>query len=365
MGNDINCLLSGNNSQENDDKYNSISSHVYEVKKEPKTEPKKETKLEVKKEPYKKYKILKLNEFNLKNNYGNVDDIQYIKSIKSLFLLVDKSIICYTFPDYINDKHIVRHLRYETIDSFTYLEKANIIATFYWKKGTTIYSIINNTLILKELIDICFIKIIEIDSNRFIALKYNEGCSMYQCFNQKYEKINIFKYKNFNSMDINPSKNKLILNLNDGDHIFILDVKKFQLIFLISNKNIYKDSLMYFLNDINFIIINSSFRFNIFSVMEYKPLISYSKYFDEMYQKHYYKNTIFEKIGDNKFIISNFELMKIFQYKNNTIIEIGNFPLRIYSLRILNDNLYIGEDNCVNIYKLEIDKQIYYNYTYI
>ncbi len=99
--------------------------------------------------------------------------------------------------------------------------------------------------------------------------------------------------------------------------------------------------------------------------MEYKPLISYSKYFDGMYQKHYYKNEIFEIIGDNKFIISNFEVMKIFQYKNNTIIEIGNFPLRIYSLSILNDILYIGEDNCVNIYKLETDKQIYYSYTYI
>lgn len=221
MGNDLlNYLLPGNNSQENDNKYNSISSQVYDVKKE----PKKETKLEVKKEPYKKYKISKLNEFNLEENYGNVDDIKYIKSIKSLFLLVDKKIICYTFPDYINDKNIVRHLKKETIDSFAYLEKENKIATFYWQKGTTIYSIENNTLILQELMDICFIKIIEIDSNKFIALNYNEGCSIYQCLNQKYEKINIFKYKYFNSMDINPSKNKLMLHSSDN-HVFILDIK--------------------------------------------------------------------------------------------------------------------------------------------
>ena len=49
--------------------------------------------------------------------------------------------------------------------------------------------------------------------------------------------------------------------------------------------------------------------------------------------------------------------MKLFEFKNNKVQEIGNFDIRIYSILFLNDNLYIGIDNCIKIYRLESDKK--------
>ena len=86
--------------------------------------------------------------------------------------------------------------------------------------------------------------------------------------------MNLFKSEEVcASFDINSSKDKLIFQSNPGI-ISILDVKTFKLIFLISNGNINRKSLIYFLDGINFIVINSDFYFNIFSIMEYRPLIT-------------------------------------------------------------------------------------------
>ena len=172
--------------------------------------------------------------------------------------------------------------------------------------------------------------------------------------------MNLFKSEEVcASFDINSSKDKLIFQSNPGI-ISILDVKTFKLIFLISNKDINSKSLIYFLDAINFIVINDNFYFKIFSIMEYKPLITCSKYCYDKWRKKlwlYIKNEIFQIIEDNKFIISNFEEMKLFQFKNNKLEIIGNFKIRIYSILFLNNYLYIGIDKCVRIYTLENNKQ--------
>lgn len=186
---------------------------------------------------------------------------------------------------------------------------------------------------------------------------FHKGCATYIYTNQKYEKMNIFKSNEVcKYLDINTSKDKLIIQSSPGN-IFVLDVKNFQLIFLFSNKNINSQSSIYFLNDINFIVIDKDFYFNIFSVMEYRPLITYSKYCYEKWnyeQRKYFKNEIFQKIGNNRFIIANIENMKLFKYKNNKVQEIGDFEIRIYSIIFFND---IGIDNCIKIYRLENDKK--------
>ena len=127
-------------------------------------------------------------------------------------------------------------------------------------------------------------------------------------------------------LDINTSKDKLIFQISSGN-IFVLDAKKFQLIFLVSNKNIYRECSIYFLDDLNFIAIESGFYFNIFNIMEYRSLNTYSKYYCGINELKSFKNEIFQKIGNDRFIIANYENMKLFEFKNNKVQEIGNLIL--------------------------------------
>ena len=87
----------------------------------------------------KEYKLTEIKEINF-NTLGNADNIKYIESLQSFFIIITKAISCITYPDYKGNYNIEAIInRKYTIDIFDYLEKANKIAAFYWQTGTKIY----------------------------------------------------------------------------------------------------------------------------------------------------------------------------------------------------------------------------------
>ena len=172
--------------------------------------------------------IFQINEINLDINskyFNTVDEIKYIKSLKT-FCFLNKFyniVFCYTFPKYQRNKKIEEILGERKIKNFLYLEKANKFVIIGDDGCSLIYSIEDNTLILKEVLNNEFDTIIEINSKTFVVLE-SYTCSTYKFINEKIQKINVFNIKigdksGIYSMDVSPSK-KNILILGKNDEIF-------------------------------------------------------------------------------------------------------------------------------------------------
>ena len=182
--------------------------------------------------------IFQINEINLDINskyFNTVNEIKYIKSLKTFCFLNNfyQIVFCYTFPKYQRNKKIEEILGERKIKNFFYLEKANKFFICDYDGGSLIYSIEDNTLILKEVLNNEFDSIIEINSKTFVVLE-SYTCSTYKFINEKIQKINVFNIKigdksGIYSMDVITSK-KNILIIGKNDEIFLLNALTLKII---------------------------------------------------------------------------------------------------------------------------------------
>lgn len=182
--------------------------------------------------------IFQINEINLDINskyFNTVNEIKYIKSLKTFCFLNNfyQIVFCYTFPKYQRNKKIEEILGEIKIKNFFYLEKANKFVIRDDDGGSLIYSIEDNTLILKEVLNNEFDSIIEINSKTFVVLE-SYTCSTYKFINEKIQKINVFNIKigdksGIYSMDVITSK-KNILIIGKNDEIFLLNALTLKII---------------------------------------------------------------------------------------------------------------------------------------
>ena len=182
--------------------------------------------------------IFQINEINLdinEENFNTVNEIKYIKSLKTFYILNKfyNIVFCYTFPNYQRNKKIEEILGERKIKNFFYLELANKFVISEYDGCSLIYSIEDNTLILKEVLNNKFDTIIEINSKTFVALE-SYTCSTYNFINEKIQKINVFKIEigdksGIDSIDVSPSKKNILISGKNYE-IFLLNALTLEII---------------------------------------------------------------------------------------------------------------------------------------
>ena len=294
--------------------------------------------------------IFQINEINLDINskyFNTIDEIKYIKSLKT-FCFLNKFyniVFCYTFPKYQRNKKVEEILGERKIENFFYLEKANKFVIRVSDGGSLIYSIEDNTLILKEELSNEFDKIIEINSKIFVVLE-SYTCSTYKFINEKIQKINVFKIEigdksGIDSIDVSPSKKNILISGKNYE-IFLLNALTLKIISKYTN-DISGD--VYFLNDMIFIAASLCF-FNLYNINNNNPIIKVN---------NLYKIFYFSRIDESKFIHVDLDSFSIYKYTNDKLEKISESYGSIHTIRsilYIEECLYIGTINSVKIGKL-------------
>ena len=294
--------------------------------------------------------IFQINEINLDVNgeyFNTVDEIKYIKSLKT-FCFLNKFyniVFFYTFPKYQRNKKIEEILGERKIKNFFYLEKANKFVISDCDGCSLIYSVEDNTLILKEVLNNEFDTIIEINSKTFVALE-SYTCSTYKFINEKIQKINVFKIEigvksGIDSIDVSPLKKNILIS-GKNDEIFLLNALTLKIISKYTN-DIGGD--VYFLNAMNFIAVSLLF-FNLYNINNNKPIIQVN---------NLYKIFYFSRIDESKFIHAGLDSFSIYKYTNDKLEKISESYWSLHTIRsilYIEECLYIGTINSVKIGKL-------------
>ena len=274
--------------------------------------------------------IFQINEINLDINskyFNTVDEIKYIKSLKT-FCFLNKFyniVFCYTFPKYQRNKKIEEILGERKIKNFLYLEKANKFVIRDYDGGSLIYSIEDNTLILKEVLNNEFDSIIEINSKTFVVLE-SYTCSTYKFINEKIQKINVFKIEIGDKsgicyIDVSPSKKNILIS-GKNNEIFLLNALTLKIISKYTNDI---GGKVYFLNAMNFIVASLRF-FSLYNINNNKPIIKVNELIKIFY---------FSRIDESKFILAGLDSFWIYKYTNDKLEKISESYGLLHTIRLI------------------------------
>ena len=299
-----------------------------------------------------KYKIIDKYEIKInkdKNNIDIVNNIIYIKIIKSLFCLCKGKLICISYENF------KRNIKYENflknnIDFLYYQE--NTQKMFISNKNESfIYLFQNDSFILKSKLSISILNIFEISKNKYLILKTNFFCLLLiEDKDGIYRQIKTY-VKKINTIQVCPLKDKFLGYIKGS--LILIDINTFQLISLYKTGNSYVDNpKIYFFNKTDFIIASLN-SINIFNIKYMKIIYEYKIQLTKCYYN-------FLKIGNQgDFIICfmcNYFKPIIFEYKNKIIKKKGEVPIEsgIDSIFCKDDYIFIGDCNRILIYKFKI-----------